>query len=97
MNRETFAAASGPRAPATLDFEVSNVTDTRSFAASGVDASLPANAVAKALSAELNLPQNVCWLIRDDQSAAFLEEGKAIGEQLSPGSRVTLTPRAHLG
>jgi len=97
MSRENPMAASDVPTQATLSFEVSNVTDTRSFDASDVDASLPAEVVAKALSAELNLPQNVCWMLRDDASAAFLDGETAIGEQIRPGARVTLTPRAHLG
>ena len=97
MHRENPMAAPESAAQATLSFEVSNVTDTRSFDATDVDASLPAEVVAKALSAELNLPQNVCWMLRDDESAAFLDGETAIGQQLRPGSKVTLTPRAHLG
>lgn len=97
MDRESPQAVSESSANATLSFEVRNVTDTRSFDASDVDGSLPAEVVAKALSAELNLPPNVSWCLRDDNSATFLDGETALGEQIQPGAKLTLTPRAHLG
>jgi hypothetical protein len=39
----------------------------------------------------------VPWVLRDEASGAFLDEGRAIGEQLRPGSKVTVTPKTHLG
>ncbi len=80
-----------------LSFDVANVTGTQLFTASDVDPQLPARVVAKRLSAEFSLPQNVCWTLRNEDSSVFLDGEKAIGEQVEAGARLTLTPRAHLG
>lgn len=79
-----------------LSFEVSTVTGTRSVTAD-VEASAPAETVAKALSAQLSLPENVPWTLRKDHSTEYLDEGKEIGSQVESGEHLTLTPKAHLG
>lgn len=91
-------------ATATLDppetgfsLEVGNVTGSRSFMAEDIDPADSAGNVAQALAAELSLPRNVTWVLRDDTSSAFLDGDQAIGDQVKTGSKVSLTPRAHLG
>ena len=79
-----------------LSFEVSTVTGTRSFTAE-VEACAPAETVAKALSAQLSLPENTPWTLRKDDSTEYLDESKEIGSQVEPGEHLTLTPKAHLG
>ena len=81
----------------TLSFEVSNVTGTKEFSISGVDPLLSAEMVAKGLAEELELPQNVPWQLRDDESAEFLQGDVEIGDQIQSGAHLSLTPKAHLG
>ena len=97
MNREVVETMSPCSEMPPLSFEVTNITGTRSLIANDVDPSLPTEAVAKSLSAELSLPQNLCWALRNDDSAEFLDGAKEIGSQIETGAHVTLTPRAHLG
>ncbi len=81
----------------TLSFEVSNVIGTKAFAVSEVDATLPAEVVARGLAEEMALPQNVPWQLRDDDSAEFLDGAREIGSQVESGAHLSLTPKAHLG
>ena len=97
MLEQDAGAAPGPAAGQTLSLEVATITGTRTFTASDIDSAMPAGAVAKALSAQLNLPNNVPWMLRADNSAAFLESERPIGDQVQTGSRVTLSPKTHLG
>jgi hypothetical protein len=84
-------------APPKLSFEVSNITGTRSMIACDIDPTMSTGMVAKALSNEFSLPQNVCWTLRNDDSAEFLDEQREISSQVEPGAHLTLTPKAHLG
>jgi len=97
MSTENRAATPEPAPTEAMTLEVETVTGTRSFVASDIDPMLPAGVLAKTLSAELALPQNVPWMLRDSASASFLENERAIGEQVESGAKVTLTPRTHLG
>jgi hypothetical protein len=45
----------------------------------------------------MSLPTDVPWALRDDGSSAYLDAERPIGEQVEPGARVTITPKAHLG
>ena len=83
--------------PDTVSFEVMDVTGSFTLQADGVERSMPVRAVAHTLAARLNLPDTP-WTLRDDESAALLDDEKPIGEQISQtGSRLTLTPKTHLG
>jgi hypothetical protein len=86
-----------------FQFDVSDVTGTHNLSVTlggdgrGLQHDLSAADVARALAARMALPDNVPWVLRDEASGAFLDEGRAIGEQLRPGSKVTVTPKTHLG
>ncbi len=80
---------------ATIDFEARSVTGSRLVEVSDVQRDAPAGAVAQALAERLALPKNVPWSLRS--RTRMLDDGKSIGEQLQPGERVTVTPKAHLG
>jgi len=82
---------------ATLSFLASDVTGTQSVEAQDIQASLPASAVAASLAASMQLPENVPWGLRDDATGGFLEDRRPIGEQIEPGSSLTITPKTHLG
>jgi hypothetical protein len=80
----------------TLTIEVQNVTRTRQVSAT-FQRDLRADAAAAALAARLQMPANTPYALRSSRTAGFLEDGKAIGEQITPGERLTLTPKSHLG
>jgi len=81
----------------TLSFDVSNVTMDDSFTVRDVQASLPARAVAESLAVQMALPQNTPWALRDDETCVYLDDDLSIGEQISPGASLTVTPKTHLG
>lgn len=78
-------------------FEAADVTGTHLIDARDVDRASPAGAVAQALAARMELPQNVPWALRDDRTGNYLEEQRAIGDQIESNARLTLTPKTHLG
>jgi hypothetical protein len=80
----------------TLQFETADVTGLHT-AVANVEESLPAGAVAGSLVAEMSLPQNVPYGLRDEATGAYLDDAKPIGEQIGPEAKLTVTPRTHLG
>ena len=84
--------------PDTLSFEATDVTGLRPVQVSDVQRSLPAGAVARALAAQMSLPDNVTWALRrDDTTGAYLDDEVPIGDQIEPDARLTVTPKTHLG
>ncbi len=63
----------------------------------GMPLASPAGSVARALAARMRLPDDVPWILRDEATGSFLQEDRPIGDQLRPGCKVVLTPKAHLG
>jgi hypothetical protein len=80
----------------TFTFEVSDVTGTSRVPSARFQRTTPAGAAARALAAEMELPQDVTWALRDDRGGV-LEEDVALGDQIETGAKLTLTPKAHLG
>src|SRR2546427_5559224 len=80
-----------------FQFEAADVTGTHRLTATDVQRNAPAGAVARALAARMNLPQTVPWVLRDDSSGNYLEDQRAIGEQIESDSQLTLTAKVHLG
>ncbi len=80
-------------------FEAADITGTHLIDARDVQRGTPAGAVAQALAARMDLPQNVPWALRDDRTGNYLDEQRAIGDQVESGEspRLTLVPKAHLG
>ncbi len=93
MKRSTDTPSPGG---ATLTFRAADVTGTRDLPVE-VQRGLDVGTVARSVASLMRLPDDVPWALRDQTSSAFLDEGRSIGEQLSPGARVTLTPKTHLG
>ncbi len=79
-----------------LRIQAEDVTGSRSLPVD-VERDLPASEVARSVAALMSLPGNVPWALRADASSAYLDDATAIGDQLAPGARVTLTPKTHLG
>ena len=96
MNQIAIDGQGGTRTGGRLDLLASNVTGTRNLPFQ-FDPGLPVRAVTDAIAADMSLPADVPWALRSDDSSAYLDDGRPIGDQLEPGSRVTLTPRSHLG
>ena len=87
---ETATRANGFR------FQAADVTNTHVLEASDVDRDTPAGSVAMALAARMELPQGP-WALRDDLTGNYLDDQRAIGEQIESNARLTLTPKSHLG
>ena len=98
MNTETMPAPAGT-ATQTNGFHVvaSDVTNTHTVEASDLDGDTPVFAVAKAIAARMDLPQGTPWALREDSTGNYLDDQRAIGEQIASGARLTLTPKTHLG
>jgi hypothetical protein len=82
---------------ATLTLEATDVTGTHTLEVSGVDESLSAGLLAQAIAARMELPQNVPWALRNDATGAYLEDNRAVGEQITTEAKVSIVPKAHLG
>jgi hypothetical protein len=87
---------SPPDRPKSIPFQARNVTGSKTLAVD-VESGLRAEEVARSVAELLALPSDTPWALREDDSAQFLDGDRAIGEQIHPGARVTVTPRAHLG
>lgn len=79
-----------------LSLLASNVTGTRSVPFQ-FDPALAVGAVTDAIAADMAMPGDVPWALRNDDSSAYLDDGRPLGDQIEPGARVTITPRTHLG
>ena len=91
---DTMATADSLDDP--LDFEAVDVTGSQSAAVNGVQRSLPAGVVAKALAQQMSLAPNTPWSLHDSRGA-ILDDERPIGEQVTPGEKMTIVPKAHLG
>jgi hypothetical protein len=80
-----------------VSFSVNDVTGTISLEKENIQGSLPVSAVASSLALEMQLPENVPWGLRNDQTSEFLDDQKPISEQIESGTSVTVTPKTHLG
>jgi len=79
-----------------FSLELSDVTGTQTVVADDVQHSLPAGAVARAAANQFSLPENVPWSLHDDRGA-FLDDEAPIGDQVTPGARLWVSPKTHLG
>ena len=78
-----------------FSFRASNVTGTRELPIE-VRRDVSVGDVTSSIVDLMALPDDVAWSLRADRGQ-FLDEEAKIGEQLKPGSHVTITPRTHLG
>ncbi len=93
----TGGSGSGAR---SVRLRIRDVTSTHE-AELVLDASLRVGAVAETVAARMQLPADTAWALRNDATAAFLDDDVAIGDALGVDSDtevfLTATPRAHLG
>jgi len=97
MSGTTTATGGASTAVETMDFMATDITNTMQIKARGIQSGAPVSAVAKTLAASMHLPVNVPWAIRDDRTSEFLDDFRPIGDQIEPGSSVTIVPKTHLG
>jgi hypothetical protein len=87
-------------APASISIAVRDVTGTHS-ATMEIDPHLRVGAVAEAAAARMSLPTDTAWALRQESTAAFLDDEAPVGEAGGADERTSLslvvTPRAHLG
>ncbi len=81
----------------TLRFTATDVTGTHTVAATDVQRSLPAGAVARSIASRIGLPDDVPWALRSDATSAYLDDDVAIGDQIENDTNITIFPRTHLG
>ena len=53
-------------------------------------------AVARAVANQFSLPENVPWSLHDDRGA-FLDDEAPIGDQVTTGAKLWVSPKTHLG
>ena len=82
--------------PDVLHFEAGNVTGTQEIPFE-VASGLSVRSVIDSIAHRMALPSDVPWSLRDDGSSAYLDDTRPIGDQITPGSHVTITPKTHLG
>lgn len=80
---------------ATLAFEARSVAGHRRLDVSDVQPEMPAGRLAAALAESMGMPADVPWALR--AGSELLDDERPIGEQITPGERVTVMPKAHLG
>jgi hypothetical protein len=80
----------------SVNFLATNITGTQSVPIQ-VDGGLSVRSVTDSIADRMALPDDVSWALRDDESSAYLDDSRPIGGQIKPGTRVTITPKTHLG
>ena len=86
--------------PASVRLRIRDITSTHE-AELEFDPSLRVGAVAQTAASRMSLPADTSWALRDDTTAAFLDDDAAIGDAVGVNGDtmvfLTATPRAHLG
>ncbi|HEX6813626.1 MAG TPA: hypothetical protein VF384_18550 [Planctomycetota bacterium] len=84
-------------APNKFWFRISDVTGTFSREADSYDPRMSVAAVGADLTRDIAWAKSTPWALRDDSRGEYLDEARPIGEQITPGADLVLTPRTHLG
>ncbi len=96
MNLQTTSTQLNPVAD-PLYFSAKDVTASQQLQLSEVDGYRPAGEVAETVAAEMELPEDVPYSLRDNSNARMLVDDVALGSQIQPGADLVLIPRSHLG
>ena len=91
---DTYTSTTASSSP--VSFQARNITGTQAFPME-MDRDLTVSSITQSIAARMALPTDVIWALRDDDSSAYLDDGRPIGDQIAPGARVTITPKTHLG
>jgi hypothetical protein len=101
MSIQTLDPVAGapPQRLGDFRFRVRDVTDSMELVVTDVQRGTPTSAVAQSLAARLELPGEVTYALRDERSGTWLQDDRALDEQIDQESDVTLriTPKARLG
>lgn len=92
----TAASPTEPTSKDVLVFHAANVTGSQEIPVE-FGADLTVRSVMDSIAHRMALPSDVAWALRDDGSSAYLEEDRPIGDQIKPGTHVTVIPKTHLG
>ena len=95
MKTETVPSSGGGR-PDALLLHATNVTGSQVIPVE-VGPELSVRSVTDAIAHRMGLTSDVAWALRSDETSEYLDDEGAIGDQIAPGSRVTVTPKSHLG
>ena len=82
--------------PELLMFRAANVTGTQEVPIEVVPG-LSVRSLTDSIAHRMALPGDVPWSLRDDGSSTYLDEDRPIGDQIEPGTHLTITPKTHLG
>ena len=96
MQEGNTSASMDAASAMSLSFLATNITGTQSVPIE-VDGGLSVRSVTDSIANRMALPDDVSWALRDDESSAYLDDSRPIGSQIEPGTRVTITPKTHLG
>jgi hypothetical protein len=96
MNLQTTSTELNPVAD-PLYFSAKDVTASQQLQLSEVDGYRSAGEVAETVAAEMELPEDVPYSLRDNSNARMLVDDVALGSQIQPGADLVLIPRSHLG
>jgi len=97
MSTEPLTAPRAAKPTNGFRFEVADVTRSHIVDVTDVDSRTPVSAVAKALAARMELPQNAAWALRENRTGSYLDDQRDIGSQVENEARLTISPKAHLG
>ncbi len=96
----TTQANIASKGSAPIRLRIRDITSTHE-AELELDPSLRVGAVAQTAASRMSLPADTSWALRQDSTAAFLDDDAAIGDVLGTDGDtevfLTATPRAHLG
>jgi len=84
----------------SMRLRVRDVTGSR-FAELELDPGLRVGAITRTLANRMSLPGDTAWALRDERTAAFLDDDASIGDAVDVEDRIeaslVMVPRAHLG
>src|SRR5437660_10284218 len=81
-----------------LTFVASNVAGMHELEFDRVDGHRLVSDVALTVAGAMDLPTNLPWALRDDESARMLDDERPLGSQVRrPGSKLVVIPKSHLG
>lgn len=89
----------GAKSPATsMDLKAMSLTGVE-VDMKGIAVGTSAGLLTRAIATKLSLPGGTAYALRrDDAQAEYLDDEKSIADQgVTPGERLTIVPKAHLG
>ena len=82
--------------PRLVSFQATTVTGSQEIPVE-IEPGISVRAVTDSIAHRMGLPQDVAWSLRDDGSSVYLDDSRPIGDQIESGTRISVTPKTHLG